>query len=230
MQTDKVRKDGPARSGKRKTIFYDVSQVGERYDALRSSDKRPLDGTIYAMRDRIVESLADGYSITDVIEMLQQAGIDGTDRQIRYAMARAGIHRRHVRRGRTGAVRRQATQAGADSRTADRGFGDAEIVQETAVRAMNAVQNSDERSAGEPQVPSSVDSGNGQASSSSSPAAPQVPSSSDGCNTQDNDAHIPFVPQTPSKGAMNDGQAGQTLTPEEADELADFDRAGADEY
>ncbi len=187
MQTSKTRKDGqagqadaPAQTGKRTTKLYNVSEIGIRFDAIRSSDMRPLDATVHAMRDRIAACLAEGYSITDIVEMLQQSGIDGTDRQLRYALDRAGIHRRQTRRGRTAAVRRQAAQAGVDSAAAERGAGDVESVQDAAGDTVDGVQDGDDSGSAETQILSSSDMDDVQNGNDSDEAEPQDAPGSDG--------------------------------------------------
>ncbi len=248
MQTGKPKKDGqvgqagqdgaPAQTGTRRTKLYDVSQVGDRFDKLRSSNLRPLDATVHAMRDRIVDCFADGYSITDVIELLQQSGIDGTDRQIRYALDRAGIHRRQVRRGRSSTNRRQAGQTGADSRTAESGANVQEDGQPDASEDVHAVQNSNERSSEDPQTPSSADSGNAQADGPFGPAETQSTPRADRQSRQADSSSSPAVPQVPARPAVNGAQASpasnaqaeQNLTPEEQAELMEFDSAGNDEF
>ncbi len=205
MQTSKTRKDGqagqadaPAKTGTRRTKLYNIDQIGGRFDEIRASNLRPLDGTIFAMRNRIAACLADGYSITDVVQMLQQAGIDGTDRQIRYALDRAGIHRRHVRRGRTPAVRRQAAQTGADSGTAESG-------QKATSADGDVVQNGNEYGAGSP----SPDTDGIQTGGNPSAADRQIPNGPEGNAVQPGDASGPAETRTPSSPATDSDQQEQ---------------------
>ncbi len=71
--------------------LYDIDKLGGALDAALTSRQRPRDAAIRALHDKIAACLADGYSIADVIAMLQTAGMDGSDRQLRYALAQAGI-------------------------------------------------------------------------------------------------------------------------------------------
>ncbi len=166
--------EGAAQSGKRKTKLYNVAQVGGRIDELRASEMRPLDATVHALRDRLASCLADGYSITDIVEMLQSAGIDGTDRQLRYALDRAGIHRRQTRRGRTAAVRRQAAQANAESAAPEGDAEDAENVQDAACTAVDGVQDGDASSPAVSQTSVSAAVGTVQAGGVFGDADPQA--------------------------------------------------------
>ena len=178
----------------------------------------------------IAACLADGYSITDVVELLQQSGIDGTDRQLRYALDRAGIHRRQTKRARTGTNRRQAGQTMPDSGTAESGINVQEDSQPGASEDVHAVQNSNERSSGDPQTPSSADSGYAQSNGAFGPAETQPAPRAGRQAGQVSSSSSPAVPQTPSRTAMNDTQSERELTPEEKAELDAFDRAGADDF
>ncbi len=83
------------RSGEqRKTRRYNVSQVGHSLDTAMASEMQPLDAMVHDLRDKFLTGLARGYSISDLVLMVQEAGVDATDRQIRYAFTKAGIRRK----------------------------------------------------------------------------------------------------------------------------------------
>ncbi len=71
--------------------LYDIDAVGAALDAALASRKRPLDALIRGLRDKMLACLADGYTVGDLVSMLQATGVDGTERQLRYALAKAGI-------------------------------------------------------------------------------------------------------------------------------------------
>ncbi len=71
--------------------LYDIDKFSAAFDAALASRQRPRDATIRSLADKISRYLAEGYSIADVVALLQTAGMDGTDRQIRYALSQAGI-------------------------------------------------------------------------------------------------------------------------------------------
>ncbi len=228
MQTDRTKKDGkigqdgqdeaPARAAKRTTKLYDVFQIGDRFDKLRASNMRPLDATVHAMRDRLTACLADGYSITDIVELLQQAGIDGTDRQLRYALDRAGIHRRQTRRSRSATVRRQAIQADTDSGTAESGVEATESGQDAAIADGDVVQNSNEYGAGSP----SPDTDGIQTGGNPTSADRQIPDGPDGNAVQPGDASGPAETRTPFSPATDSDQ------PEQGDDGSDAPSSGGD--
>ena len=78
----------------RKTRRYNVSQVGHSLDTAMASEMQPLDAMVHDLRDKFLTGLARGYSISDLVLMVQEAGVDATDRQIRYAFTKAGIRRK----------------------------------------------------------------------------------------------------------------------------------------
>ncbi len=104
-------------TGARTQRLYNVAEIGTRFDKLRASAMKPLDATVYDLRDRLIACLREGYTIADVVAMLREAGIDGTDRQIRYALHKAGIGRNGKKKGTCPSSRRQQPTQANDSTT-----------------------------------------------------------------------------------------------------------------
>ncbi len=280
------------RSGEqRKTRRYNVSQVGHSLDTAMASEMQPLDAMVHDLRDKFLTGLARGYSISDLVLMVQEAGVDATDRQIRYAFTKAGIRRKRQKsssaRGGFKAPSGQqnaggandeaaspaqvtdASEAGSDAdddaesneqedgiRSSGTMYGAQAGVDRGGMFAGNAgqqdgavdedyAQPEQENDAPDTPAGASEDKGGAQPSCDSGTASPQSTfSSGSSCRkiTQSGATSKGMPAGNASqhgRGKNTDcvpprqdgnGDAGQTLTPEEAAELAEFDSAGNDDF
>ena len=90
--------------------LYSVSKVEAAFEAAEVADEQPVADVVAAMRDRILEHLNAGRSISWVISVLQRGGIDLGSRQLRTYLQRAGIgvSSKRVAKGSSGGARRSA--------------------------------------------------------------------------------------------------------------------------
>ncbi len=166
-------------SDARKVRRYNVSQVGKSLDTAMASEMQPLDAMVHDLKDKFIAGLDRGYSIADLVLMVQEAGVDASDRQIRYAFAKAGVRRKKQKSGSVrGAVKPPSKQQ-------DGGFIDKDGVRSAGVSAPAI-----------PQMPSGSDRKDVQPDSGSIISAAQTAAGAAGGNVQGGEVRGSAVPQS----------------------------------
>ena len=74
-----------------KMALYDLDKLEAAFEEAQKSRMKPLGAMLMAIKPKLLAYLGQGFTIRDVIAVLQNAGVDGTERQLRYALKQIGI-------------------------------------------------------------------------------------------------------------------------------------------